>query len=169
MWVGILCFVLCLYFYVFGLVWFPIRGSCQSLSLIENHTWAAWFRPWVVGSCFLFCVYHLTELFRSRYLALLFCLVFSFLLNLQHEHLQRCTLVLSFFHLRRPLHWGIMTHDCTLKQNNTNKKWYTKWRKSISTAKKVHLHDTNYPSSTGWNISLHIPLNSEQSLCKQQW
>ena len=37
--VGILCFVFYVfYFHVFGLVWFPIRGSWQLLSLIENHT-----------------------------------------------------------------------------------------------------------------------------------
>jgi hypothetical protein len=36
--VGILCFCSMFCISGFGLVWFPIRGSCQSLSLIENHT-----------------------------------------------------------------------------------------------------------------------------------
>jgi hypothetical protein len=42
---------LCLYFHVFGLIWFPIRGSCQSLSLIENHTYS---HSFFVGGYFPF-------------------------------------------------------------------------------------------------------------------
>ena len=43
------------YFFVFGRVWFPIRGSCLSLSLIEDHTQAALFPTFCCG-ILSFCV-----------------------------------------------------------------------------------------------------------------
>jgi hypothetical protein len=64
-----------LYFYVFGLVCFPIRGSCQSLSLIENHTYVACSHLclWVVVSCFVFFSPYRTV--SSRSLSLLFFVI----------------------------------------------------------------------------------------------
>jgi hypothetical protein len=50
-----------LLFLCFGRVWFSIRDSCLSLSLIESHTSAAFFPPVFVGSYVLFV--HLTGLF----------------------------------------------------------------------------------------------------------
>ena len=49
---------------MFGLVWFSIRGSCQSLSLIENHILVACLPLCFVGGYFQ-CgvVLHLTGLF----------------------------------------------------------------------------------------------------------
>ena len=58
-------------FCVFGLVWFPIRGSCQSLSLIENHTQSACFPTIGCGQLFsVLCVFTLQNCFVSFTLSL---------------------------------------------------------------------------------------------------
>ena len=103
---------------VFGLVWFSIRGSCQSLSLIENHIYVACFPLCFVGGYFLFSVFvclHQTELFRLFLCCFVIqCSVLIIIKN--HEHLLRCALVLTFFHRRQPLQlrycFGQVTCNC---------------------------------------------------------
>jgi hypothetical protein len=67
--VRILCVVLCFCISVFGLVWFPIRGSCLSLSLIENHD------LWVVVFCLCVCSRHNFLVFVRSLVILFLCSV----------------------------------------------------------------------------------------------
>ena len=63
-WVGVLC-SFC--------VWFSIRDSCLSLSLIGNHTFPTWFL-WVVNFCLVFCTFQDCFGYSLCY----FVIVFSF-------------------------------------------------------------------------------------------
>ena len=61
------------YFFAFGHVWFPIRGSCLSLSLIGDHIWVVIFLLRFVWSCFLFSVFCLTEIFAFVFTFVILC------------------------------------------------------------------------------------------------
>ena len=71
-WVGILVF----YFFV-GRVWFPIRGSCLSLSLIGNQSYlGSLFSTWVCGILFMHSCCRALQNFTFVRI-LLFCRCFS--------------------------------------------------------------------------------------------
>ena len=68
--------------FVFGLVWFSIRGRCRSLSLIENHTLVAFSHLCFVGDYFPFQCLHHSGLFRFSFcFSCSFCILYSFSLN----------------------------------------------------------------------------------------
>ena len=82
--VGILCVVFYDFvFLCFGRVWFSIRDSCLSLSLIGNHTQVALFPPFCVGSCL--CLWHIA-------LKLHGCFVLFIVLSVSFQITGICTL-----------------------------------------------------------------------------
>ena len=77
---------LCFVFLCFYRVWFSIRDSCLSLSLIGNHTFVAFSHLCFVGSCFLFCVSAPDRTVRCRFALCYFCSSVQILVKIMNTY-----------------------------------------------------------------------------------